>query len=191
MTDWPSLLKAIRRAPADDTLRLAAADFLEEEGKAKWAELIRVQIDRARGLIPGGPSHEGHVDGLMDNVDWGLPLGWLGVRKEYRDMGPKVFVVERGFIKKVFLTGKEWADLAPHFVNAAVREVHLSSWPDFEPADWRDRWGRRVPFTLVEPTTGASSRINSDPLRAAHLLLKAAWSEVTKWTVQGAESHNE
>lgn len=42
--DWPSFLAAIVAKPDDDTLRLVAADFLEENGEAERAAFIRVQI---------------------------------------------------------------------------------------------------------------------------------------------------
>jgi uncharacterized protein (TIGR02996 family) len=46
--DERSLLAAIRDDPDDDTARLVYADWLEENGRADHAELIRVQIALAR-----------------------------------------------------------------------------------------------------------------------------------------------
>jgi uncharacterized protein (TIGR02996 family) len=40
-----ALLAAIRRDPADETLRLAFADLIQEEGDEKWAQFIRAQIE--------------------------------------------------------------------------------------------------------------------------------------------------
>jgi uncharacterized protein (TIGR02996 family) len=48
MTDEAAFLQAIREAPDDDGPRLIFADWLEERGDeraARWAELIRVQIE--------------------------------------------------------------------------------------------------------------------------------------------------
>jgi uncharacterized protein (TIGR02996 family) len=42
------LLDAIRTRPEDDTARLVYADWLEEQGDAARAELVRVQVSRAR-----------------------------------------------------------------------------------------------------------------------------------------------
>jgi uncharacterized protein (TIGR02996 family) len=46
--DWPAFVAAILADPADDTPRLVAADFLEENGEADRAAFIRVQIQLAR-----------------------------------------------------------------------------------------------------------------------------------------------
>jgi uncharacterized protein (TIGR02996 family) len=46
--DWPSLIAAIVADPDDDTVRLVAADFLEENGDPDRAAFIRIQIELAR-----------------------------------------------------------------------------------------------------------------------------------------------
>lgn len=46
--DWPGFVTAIVAEPDDDTLRLVAADFLEENGDADRAAFIRVQVALAR-----------------------------------------------------------------------------------------------------------------------------------------------
>jgi len=46
-SDLDSLLAAIRADPGNDTLRLAYADALEEDGQAEFAEFIRVQVELA------------------------------------------------------------------------------------------------------------------------------------------------
>jgi uncharacterized protein (TIGR02996 family) len=48
MTTWPELYAAIIDQPADDGLRLIAADFLEENGEPERAEIIRVQCELAK-----------------------------------------------------------------------------------------------------------------------------------------------
>ncbi len=45
MTTLDQLLAAICRDPADDQLRLVAADWLEEQGDTDRAEFIRVQCE--------------------------------------------------------------------------------------------------------------------------------------------------
>ena len=44
------LLRAVIAQPDDDTLRLAVADWLEENDQAARAKLIRVQVELARGV---------------------------------------------------------------------------------------------------------------------------------------------
>jgi uncharacterized protein (TIGR02996 family) len=44
------LLKALLAQPDDDTLRLAVADWLEEHDQPVRAEIIRVQVELARGV---------------------------------------------------------------------------------------------------------------------------------------------
>lgn len=46
--DWPAFLAAIVADPGDDTVRLVAADFLDENGHADRAAFIRVQVALAR-----------------------------------------------------------------------------------------------------------------------------------------------
>ena len=46
--DWPGFLAAIIADPDEDTLRLVAADFLEENGDPDRAAFIRVQVALAR-----------------------------------------------------------------------------------------------------------------------------------------------
>ena len=46
--DWPAFVAAIVAQPDDDTLRLVAADFLEENGNADRAAFIRVQVALAQ-----------------------------------------------------------------------------------------------------------------------------------------------
>ena len=51
--DWPGFLAAIVAEPDDDTVRLVAADFLEENGDPDRAAFIRVQIALARLEVAG------------------------------------------------------------------------------------------------------------------------------------------
>jgi uncharacterized protein (TIGR02996 family) len=46
--DWPAFVAAIVGNPDDDTPRLVAADFLDENGDPERAAFIRVQVERAR-----------------------------------------------------------------------------------------------------------------------------------------------
>lgn len=57
MTDHDALLAAILAQPEEDTLRLAYADWMEENGQPERAEFIRVQVELARmkGMDPDCP----------------------------------------------------------------------------------------------------------------------------------------
>lgn len=46
--DWPAVVAAIVADPDDDTARLVAADFLEENGDPDRAAFIRIQVQLAR-----------------------------------------------------------------------------------------------------------------------------------------------
>ena len=62
--DWPAFLSAIIADPADDTVRLAAADFLEENGDPDRAAFIRIQIDLARLVADGERKNQDAIDRL-------------------------------------------------------------------------------------------------------------------------------
>lgn len=71
-----ALLAAICANPEDDTPRLVFADWLDENGSAKWAELIRVECELAR-LAEDGSGAEaifrflwGADQGAITSVDW-------------------------------------------------------------------------------------------------------------------------
>lgn len=51
--DWPAMVSAIVAEPDDDTLRLVAADFLEEHGDAERAAFIRAQVKLAQVEMSG------------------------------------------------------------------------------------------------------------------------------------------
>jgi uncharacterized protein (TIGR02996 family) len=51
-SDGDALFRAVCESPADDTPRLAYADWLEENGRPERAEFIRLQCE-ARHLCPG------------------------------------------------------------------------------------------------------------------------------------------
>ncbi|MCI0701460.1 MAG: TIGR02996 domain-containing protein [Planctomycetia bacterium] len=55
MSEEAALLRAIYANPDDDTARLVYADWLDEHDQPDRAEFIRLQIERARAVIPGIP----------------------------------------------------------------------------------------------------------------------------------------
>lgn len=49
MSDEAAFLAAILAEPADDTVRLVYADWLQENGQPERAEFIRVQVELSSG----------------------------------------------------------------------------------------------------------------------------------------------
>lgn len=136
MTDHPeyrSLLAAVLAAPAADLPRLVLADWLDERGWAARAELIRVQIDLARGTchhvgdqnVPGCERCPARVrDRALRGTD-----GPAGLWPLFGDSLPGVeaFDTARGFVAAVRLPT---ADFMPHaralFTAHPIERVRLS-----------------------------------------------------------------
>ncbi len=77
--DWPAFLAAIVADPDDDTVRLVAADFLDENGHADRAAFIRVQVALARLEAPGsGESPEAGVSRPEVGVPAPVGRGFVG-----------------------------------------------------------------------------------------------------------------
>lgn len=85
MHERENFVAAIFAEPADDTPRLAYADFLEEAGDAARAELIRVQIAMSKFLVRTEERTEGGVTRVyvLDRaVDY--KLEWSALRQRER-----------------------------------------------------------------------------------------------------------
>jgi uncharacterized protein (TIGR02996 family) len=67
--DWPAFLAAIVANPDDDTLRLVAADFLEENGDPNRAAFIRLQIALAQ-LEASGLGQTPEAGALRKKEQW-------------------------------------------------------------------------------------------------------------------------
>lgn len=142
MTDGPLLLAAILANPADDTVRLAYADWLDENDEAARAEFIRGQIhcyrvhgpglygkgllnDRERELLYSEPfSPHITVPGLTLSVadgrfSWVTPEG-TGIACE----------AERGFVESVTCTAADWLSHSDAIRREhPVTRVVLKTWP--------------------------------------------------------------
>lgn len=93
--DWPALAAAIVADPADDTIRLAAADFLEENGDPDRAAFIRIQVELA------------HLDAAAE-----------GKSLEADHLRAK----ERAFLGPLSVNAKLWAaEACPELVKVSVR----------------------------------------------------------------------
>lgn len=110
MTDADALLAAILADPADDTVRLAYADHLDETGEHDRAEFIRVQVELAavgamesvRGKLATLRRRERELlVAVADELRPAVPYSWA-VFTEPRDRCDTPYsVVSRGFVSQV------------------------------------------------------------------------------------------
>jgi uncharacterized protein (TIGR02996 family) len=124
MTDLGALLAAIAADPADDTVRLAYADYLEENGDELRAEFVRLQVELA-SRNPGDPANRPlvvrNLQLLRDHVPrWRAELPHL-IGIEWGDFN-------RGLIEEVE-ADTEWG-ITQHaeviFAQPAVHVVRLA-----------------------------------------------------------------
>lgn len=148
--DWPAFVTAILADPDDDTVRLVAADFLEENGDPDRAAFIRVQCALARLEADGGTkSLEADTLRRKERAFLG-PLShfcllWAAeacpelvrLNAQMRVEGADRLTWRRGFVEAVTCPSAEWLR---HGVavraRQPVREVDLTGC--FPLA--RDRW---------------------------------------------------
>jgi uncharacterized protein (TIGR02996 family) len=130
--DWPAFLAAIIADPADDTVRLAAADFMEENCDPDRAAFIRIQIELARLVADGDGKDQDTIDRLrlkereflgplsVNAKLWAaeacpelVALNFGGDGRESLDMvrvaGAERLTWERGFIDGVRCPAELWA----------------------------------------------------------------------------------
>jgi uncharacterized protein (TIGR02996 family) len=128
--DWPAFLAAIVENPDDDTARLVAADFLEENGEPDRAAFVRVQVELAR-LEAAGQGKSLEADELrkreraflgplsMDRQFWAAEacpeLVRVASRGAGRDPlegmtveGAERLTWRRGFVEGVNCRAEEW-----------------------------------------------------------------------------------
>jgi uncharacterized protein (TIGR02996 family) len=154
-TEERALLAAILAEPDDDTVRLAYADWLDENGRGERGEFIRVQVEVARtenypgerycaaanGLlrvgVPDcdgcGPCRlRGRARDLWRDAEANGWFDWTALGGFYLDNveSPDTMtgVVRRGFVGAVTVTGAEWLRYGDA-ISAAhpVTEVTLAS----------------------------------------------------------------
>ncbi len=106
MTSGDHLLRRILEDPADTTVRLIYADWLEEHGQEERAEFIRLQIrllgwERARELLDSY------------GRDWSPALCGEGVA---RSVGGFVYTFYRGFVEEVACETADWLVHGPAVV---------------------------------------------------------------------------
>jgi uncharacterized protein (TIGR02996 family) len=122
-----ALTQEIIAHPDDDLPRLAFADWLEEQGEAEHAELVRVQIELARLAEEDErrPALLARQVWLLarHTKEWGRPMRGLARRWEFR----------RGFVEGVTLPAERFPARAEKlFARAPLRHLHLAGLEDDE-----------------------------------------------------------
>src|SRR5262245_33705483 len=144
MNDHDQLLQAVREAPDDDNLRLAFADWFEENGDAERGELIRVQCRRA--ALPSVTSEWGRLYDREKQLLDTNRARWVADFPAIQDRGVKVeerWEFERGFVESVTVSARSFlAHGKAIFRLAPVRRLRLVA------------ASRQLPAVLKSPLLG-------------------------------------
>jgi uncharacterized protein (TIGR02996 family) len=151
--DWAAFVEAIVANPGDDTARLVAADFLEENGDADRAAFIRVQVELARlesiGVMKGPDveqlrAKERGFTGSFSNLSlWAAEE--CSELVKMRGGGREAMTVEgaeqlrwyRGFIHQVRCLAREWQQHGATIrKRLPIRIVTLRSCEELTAPDW-------------------------------------------------------
>jgi uncharacterized protein (TIGR02996 family) len=187
MTPDNPFLQALLAQPDDDTLRLAMADWLDEQDQPARAEFVRVQVELARGVADRARQRalELRQSQLLfaHDAEWVEPLAKvLGLRKG--EWGGWVF--RRGFVEYFRLPaltlvarGAGLAKLTP------VRELNLDGSHDAELLQLlRQPWLRSVTHLYgVELTREVAVAMLESPFLMAVRFLDAPWSHLS-WAIR-------
>jgi uncharacterized protein (TIGR02996 family) len=125
-----ALLSAICEDPENDTPRLVYADWLEEHGESERAELIRTQIELARGAK--GKRYTTLVAREAELLqahaaEWAEPL-----QEFILDWSSSAYVFRRGFVEEINTLGETLGEQgAELFAAAPIRAVRLPDEEDF------------------------------------------------------------
>lgn len=184
MTPDNPFLPALLADPDDDTLRLALADWLDENGRPARAEFIRVQIALSRGAADS--DSRWYLDhrqrGLLaaHDTEWVAPLAEvLGLRVEEWSG----WAFRRGFVEYVrlpasALTSYGWrlARLTP------IRELHVDGDAFANLRDlWRQPWLRSVThLSGVELNWSNAPAILDSPYLTGLRVFQSRWSHLEK-----------
>jgi len=170
-----AFLADIFASPADDTVRLIYADFLEEHGEPERAEFIRVQIaldagckvcdGSGRNVMSPCPCSvlRNRERELWDAVWPKIQFGWYrnAVGSELAGW-PHFQHMRRGFFCKPIISAEAWLAHAEELTESnPVEEVALTIMPS------------------VEPAGQISSGMN--PVRPFRLYAGSAWGKSVMW----------
>lgn len=163
--EWLGLMRAAIESPADDTPRLIAADWLEDNGRAERADFIRIQVEEARLHTCGcAPSlfvrprcpvcalvkplrRAGHklLLGMTDAFRPAVEYSWAVLGRMPDGDSPGSYV-RRGFVEAVRCSLAMW--LAHGRAVAAAHPVEKVVLTDKRPRDvrpvrWTLYWGMK------------------------------------------------
>lgn len=162
MSDEAGLLLAIRERPADDFPRRVYADWLDDQGQAERAELVRLQLDLAAGDESGREREQqllaAHGQRWLDDVLTGFTLRPTQEWMRREECGPGRFAAfRRGLVGVLFLPAEEFTRSGKEFAArlAAVSRVQLTDrWPDPPPYPWANyfvwRRGTGLPVAVCD-----------------------------------------
>lgn len=157
--DWPAFVSAILANPDDDTVRLVAADFLEENGDPDRAAFIRIQCALARLEADGqGQSREADdlrkkermflgplshtrlfwaAEACPELVTMTLPDRRVAPLALPQVQGAEQLIWRRGFVDEVRCAAADWLK---HGVavrsRQPVREVTLGWCAEVDRGEW-------------------------------------------------------
>lgn len=167
MSDQQGILKAIVAQPDDDTHRLVFADWLEENGKLLWADLIRGQCILARLLEPsddpGDLPGAQKIQTLLPGVRADLLAPFAPLRalfpSEQEFFQVLTFWVRRGMIEKLEIhdgvIAERFAELAPQMLSEVpLRHLRLSTWDHHRRRAYYLVPGRVIRAILEQPWVG-------------------------------------
>ncbi len=148
-----TLLAAIRAQPDDDSLRLALADCVEQQGETAFAQLIRLELERDK-LPRDDPRRQWYKEQLSEpwkrvpadchpprihtqthrGLPWVAFAGVFDLRDVLDRLGPyapSLFVHLSGDQGKEQQAEKDFAGGGPDLVGEALREIGSSQWLRF------------------------------------------------------------
>ena len=186
MTADNPFLQALLAEPDDDTLRLAMADWLDENDQPARAEFIRVQIELARGVPDRDRRRVLELrqrDLLVaHDAQWVAPLAAvLSLRKG--QWGGWVF--RRGFVEYFRLTAPTLAVYGSRL--AKLTPVRALNFPDDPFAAghttelWKQSWLKSVTHLYgVRLDAPAAEAMIASPHLAGLRVLASQWSHLDK-----------
>jgi uncharacterized protein (TIGR02996 family) len=153
--DETALLAAVLAAPDDDAPRLVFADWLEENGEAERAELIRCQIELTKPPHCGHSRENASVDHFAakgcKRCDLRLRERRILESHNFFSIGPLCItacvspssdnqysvdqseatgITDRGFLRSIHIEAKDWFEHADALTAAhPLCEVTLTTWP--------------------------------------------------------------
>jgi uncharacterized protein (TIGR02996 family) len=150
VTDGDALIRSILANPSDDAPRLVYADWLEEHGRAEYAEFIRVQVELAGRGFGGGlhTDEQGRLLHMPPDIAgmWARQFDLFEARDGWPDLptgmadwplypvktqGTRVRV-RRGFVERLSCQSGDFMSLAAElFARQPVTHVRLV---DLQPA---------------------------------------------------------